>query len=61
MLFLVMEKAAGDTLGRRLRAGGALPPRQALVFTRQILEGIGHAHAQGLVHRDLTATSSPTT
>ena len=53
MLFLVMEKAAGDTLGRRLRAGGALPPRQALVFTRQILEGIGHAHAQGLVHRDL--------
>jgi len=52
LLFLVMEKVAGPTLAERL-AGGALPPRQALVFARQMLEGIGHAHAQGLVHRDL--------
>lgn len=52
LLFLVMEKVSGPTLAERLRAG-ALPPRQALVFARQMLDGIGHAHAQGLVHRDL--------
>lgn len=52
LLFLVMEKVAGPTLAERLRAG-AVPPRQALVFARQMLDGIGHAHTQGLVHRDL--------
>ena len=53
ILFLVMEKVAGQTLGHRLRDSGALPARQALVFAHQLLDGIGHAHAQGLVHRDL--------
>ncbi len=53
VLFLVMEKVAGATLGERIRDHGALPPRQALVFAHQILDGVGHAHAQGLVHRDL--------
>ncbi|MGE0399107.1 MAG: serine/threonine-protein kinase [Kofleriaceae bacterium] len=52
LLFLVMEKVVGTSLSERLRAG-ALAPRQALVFARQMLEGIGHAHAAGLVHRDL--------
>jgi serine/threonine-protein kinase len=52
MLFLVMEKVLGPTLGQQLRKG-RLSPRQALVYTRQILGGIGHAHAQGIVHRDL--------
>jgi serine/threonine protein kinase len=30
-----------------------LAPRRALVTARQILEGVGHAHARNLVHRDL--------
>ena len=47
-LFLVMEKVIGRTLGHAARA-----PRQALVLVRQMLEGIGHAHALGIVHRDL--------
>lgn len=51
-LFLVMEKVVGRAL-TKLIAEGPLPPRKALVFARQILEGVGHAHAQGLVHRDL--------
>ena len=51
-LLLVMEFVEGQTLSKRI-AKGPLPPRQALVITRQILEGVGHAHAQGLVHRDL--------
>lgn len=52
LLVLVMEKAAGPTLAARLSAG-ALDPRRALVLTRQLLGGIGHAHGLGLVHRDL--------
>jgi serine/threonine protein kinase len=50
-LCLVMEKVAGRTLTKSIAEG--LTPRQALVITRQILEGAGHAHAQGIVHRDL--------
>jgi eukaryotic-like serine/threonine-protein kinase len=61
-LFLVMEKVEGKTLGQALTVprpdGGrgvktALAPRRALVIARQILEGVGHAHAHNLVHRDL--------
>ncbi len=51
-LFLVMEHVVGRTLGKAL-AQGRLEPRQALVFTRQMLDGVGHAHGRGLVHRDL--------
>ena len=57
-LCLVMEKVTGRTLYAAIAAARAegrpgLPPRKALVLTRQILEGVGHAHAQGIVHRDL--------
>jgi serine/threonine-protein kinase len=51
-LFLVMEKVIGVTLSK-LIAKGPVPPRRALVLARQLLEGIGHAHGHGLVHRDL--------
>jgi serine/threonine-protein kinase len=51
-LYLVMEKVAGETLTNALDFG-PLHPRRALVITRQTLAGVGHAHAQGLIHRDL--------
>ncbi len=51
-LFLVMERVIGSTL-TSLIAQGPVHPRRALVLARQILDGIGHAHANGLVHRDL--------
>ena len=51
-LMLIMEKVIGRPLTKEI-SGGALQPRLALVFARQILEGVGHAHALGFVHRDL--------
>jgi serine/threonine protein kinase len=51
-LFLVMEKVLGRTLTKVL-ADGPLAPRRALVLARQLLDGVGHAHTNGLVHRDL--------
>ena len=51
-LFLVMEHVVGRTLATALKAG-PLPPPQALAIARQILAGVGHAHAAGFVHRDL--------
>jgi serine/threonine protein kinase len=51
-LFLVMELVSGVTLTKEM-AHGPLAARRSLVITRQLLDGIAHAHAQGLVHRDL--------
>jgi serine/threonine-protein kinase len=51
-LFLVMEKVVGRSLTDRI-AEGPMHPRAALVLARQLLDGIGHAHARGIVHRDL--------
>jgi eukaryotic-like serine/threonine-protein kinase len=51
-LFLVMERVAGRTLAKAV-GEGAMEPRRALVITRQLLEGLAHAHGAGLVHRDL--------
>jgi serine/threonine protein kinase len=51
-LYLVLELVRGTGLADVIRAG-ALAPRRALVLARQILDGLEHAHAQGVVHRDL--------
>src|SRR5690606_32963562 len=52
-LFLVMERVHGRTLSKVIAQEGPLQPRRALVIARQLLDGVGHAHAHGLVHRDL--------
>jgi len=51
-LYLVMELVHGEPLAA-LIGRGPLPPRRALVLARQILDAVEHAHARGLVHRDL--------
>jgi eukaryotic-like serine/threonine-protein kinase len=50
--YIVMELAAGKTLGALLDAG-PLPPVRAVRLCRQVLAGLAHAHAEGIVHRDL--------
>jgi hypothetical protein len=50
--YLVMEYVSGTTL-RALMDNGPLPVRRALALVRQIAAGLAHAHAQGVVHRDV--------
>jgi serine/threonine-protein kinase len=50
--YLVMEYVSGTTL-RALIDNGPLPVRRALALVRQIAAGLAHAHAQGVVHRDV--------
>jgi eukaryotic-like serine/threonine-protein kinase len=50
--YLVMEYVSGTTL-RALLDNGPLPVRRALTLVRQIAAGLAHAHAQGIVHRDV--------
>jgi serine/threonine-protein kinase len=47
--YLVMEWMPGGTLAERL----PLPPAEALRVALQICDGLGCAHAKGLVHRDI--------
>ncbi|MGH9486758.1 MAG: protein kinase domain-containing protein [Terriglobales bacterium] len=50
--FLVMELIAGKSL-RDVLAHGALAPRRAIEYARQMAQGLAAAHAAGVVHRDL--------
>jgi protein kinase-like protein/PEGA domain-containing protein len=50
--YLVMELLRGRTLADRL-ADGAMPIEEALHVAREVARGVAHAHARGVVHRDL--------
>ena len=50
--YLVMELLAGRTLARRL-AEGPLPLSEALRIATAVSRGVAHAHAAGVIHRDL--------
>jgi len=53
VFFLVMEYVEGETLHRLLRREGTLPVKRAVSLLRQIADGVGAAHALGILHRDL--------
>lgn len=50
---LVLEYIEGQSLDQRLRTGGPLDPSEAVRIFDQALRAVEHAHAAGVVHRDL--------
>jgi serine/threonine-protein kinase len=51
--YMVMEYLEGKDLGETLAEQGPLPVSQAVEYIIQACEGIGEAHARGIVHRDV--------
>ena len=51
-VYIAYEYTPGRTLREALRAG-ELDDRAALEAAAQVLEGLAHAHARGIVHRDV--------
>jgi serine/threonine protein kinase len=51
--YVVSEYIEGEDLGRRLKRRRRLEPEEAAELVRQVASALHHAHAQGLVHRDI--------
>jgi eukaryotic-like serine/threonine-protein kinase len=51
--YIVMELVNGKTLRQRLTQGEAFGIRESWEIIRQLLDAIGHAHEEGVVHRDV--------
>ena len=55
-VYIAYEYVGGRTLREAMRAG-ELPDARAVEAASQILEGLAHAHARGIVHRDVKPTN----
>src|SRR5438067_2520522 len=51
--FIVMELVRGRSLRRALSDDGPMDPDRAVTIVLQVAAALGHAHANGLVHRDI--------
>ncbi|MFE2375249.1 serine/threonine-protein kinase [Streptomyces sp. NPDC059398] len=51
--WIVMEFLPGKSLGTMLRRAGRLEWQAALAICVQVAEALAHAHATGVIHRDL--------
>ena len=51
--FLVMEYVAGETVADRLARGRGFSADEILTLAADLSAGLAHAHAMGIVHRDV--------
>ena len=53
MEYIVMELVDGITLKQYMERRGQLACNEAVHFSRQIARALAHAHARGIIHRDI--------
>ncbi len=53
LVWFAMEYVAGESLGERVRRSGPLPQAEALRVIQQVAWALAHAHARGVIHRDV--------
>jgi serine/threonine protein kinase len=51
--YMAMELVRGRSLSDLLRENGRLGVKQALRIVRHVASGLGYAHSQGVIHRDV--------
>lgn len=51
--FMAMEYLDGHTLRNEIDTKGFLPVDRAIEIAIEVLEGLGHAHSKGVIHRDI--------
>ncbi len=51
--YIVMELVDGITLKQYMERKGPIPWREAVYFAKQIARALSHAHAKGVIHRDI--------
>ena len=51
--FIVMELVEGRDLSQVLRTEGPISPKRTVAIVSQICAALGHAHAAGIIHRDV--------
>jgi len=51
--YYVMEYLEGESLRQRLNRSGPLSVQETIAILTQVCDGLGEAHAKGMVHRDL--------
>ncbi len=55
--FITMELLVGRTLSQLIKQHGRLAPRDAIRVALQVAAGLGYAHSQRIVHRDIKTSN----
>lgn len=52
-VYMVMELVEGDDLSALVKKHGPLTDKEAVQTIKQVADGLAHAHAKGIIHRDI--------